>query len=197
MAQISYPTYYFIWPTARHSAQSQYTAVASYSAWTVRFSALRTDWRSSAAETWRRPSRKASNTWGNCRLKTEPNDTSLNKQNWKQISDGEGRRAQEKLLSKLEHSLLKLGTPGSSTFYTTSYDTCQNRTHSRIKTDQLDVTCFIISLFTAQHVSNVGTSIFGSLRLIVDLFHVLYCSGSMCVVTVWFGWSGVVSVSHW
>ena len=29
---------------------------------------------------------------------------------------------------------------------------------------------------------------------IVDLFHVLYCSGSMCVgVTVWFGWGGVVS----
>jgi hypothetical protein len=60
---------------------------------------------------------------------------------------------------------------------------------SWIKMDQLDVTCFIILLFTAQHVSNVSTSIFRSLRLIVDLFHVLYCSGSMCVdVTVWFGW---------
>ena len=64
-----------------------------------------------------------------------------------------------------------------------------------IKIDQLDVTCFIISLFTAQHVSNVSTSIFRSLRLIVVLFHVLYCSGSMCVgVTVWFGWGGVVSL---
>jgi len=31
-------------------------------------------------------------------------------------------------------------------------------------------------LFTAQHVSNVSTSILRSLRLIVDLFHVLYCS---------------------
>ena len=60
---------------------------------------------------------------------------------------------------------------------------------SSIKIDKLDVTCFIISLFTAQHVSNVSASIFTSLRLIVDLFHVLYCSGSMCVgVTVWFGW---------
>ena len=50
-------------------------------------------------------------------------------------------------------------------------------------------------LFTAQHVSNVSTSIFRSLRLIVDLFHVLYCSGSMCVgVTLWFGWGGVVSL---
>ena len=48
-----------------------------------------------------------------------------------------------------------------------------------MKIDQLDVTCFIISLFTAQRVSNVSTSIFRSLRLIVDLFHVLYCSGSL------------------
>ena len=64
-----------------------------------------------------------------------------------------------------------------------------------IKIDQLDVTCFIIPLFTDQHVSNVSTSIFRSLRLIVDLFHVLYCSGSMCVgVTVWFDWGGVVSL---
>jgi len=35
----------------------------------------------------------------------------------------------------------------------------------------------------------------GALQLIVDLFHVLYCSGSMCVgVTVWFGWGDVVSL---
>ena len=61
--------------------------------------------------------------------------------------------------------------------------------------DKFDVICFIISLFTAQHVSNVSTSIFRSLRLIVDLFNVLYCSGSMCVgVMVWFGWGGVVSL---
>ena len=52
---------------------------------------------------------------------------------------------------------------------------------SWIKIDQLDVTCFIVSLFTAQHVLNVTTSIFRSLQLIVDLFHVLYCSGLMCV----------------
>jgi len=32
--------------------------------------------------------------------------------------------------------------------------------------DQLDVTCFIISLFTAQHVSNVSASIFISWRWI-------------------------------
>ena len=69
---------------------------------------------------------------------------------------------------------------------------------SWIKIDQLDVTCFIISLFNAQHVSNVSTSILRSLRLIVDLFHVLYCSGSMCVgVTVWFRWGGVVFLCSW
>ena len=67
--------------------------------------------------------------------------------------------------------------------------------HSWIKIDQLDVTRFIISSFIAQHVSNFSTSIFRSLRLTVDLFHVLYFSGSMCVgVTVWFGWGGVVSL---
>jgi len=34
----------------------------------------------------------------------------------------------------------------------------------------------------------------GACDLLVELFHGLYCSGSMCVgVTVWFGWGGVVS----
>ena len=34
----------------------------------------------------------------------------------------------------------------------------------------------------------------GARDLFVELFHVLYCSGSMFVgVTVWFGWGGVVS----
>jgi len=66
---------------------------------------------------------------------------------------------------------------------------------SWIKIDQLNVTCFIVSLFTAQHVSNVSTFIFRSLRIIVDLSHGLYCSSSMCVgVTVWFVWGGVVSL---
>jgi len=35
----------------------------------------------------------------------------------------------------------------------------------------------------------------GACDLSVELFHGLYCSGSMCVgVTLWFGWGGVVSV---
>ena len=35
----------------------------------------------------------------------------------------------------------------------------------------------------------------GTCDLFVELFHGLYCSGSMCVgVTLWFGWGGVVSI---
>jgi len=34
----------------------------------------------------------------------------------------------------------------------------------------------------------------GACDLFVELFHGLYCSGSMCVgVTLWFGWGGGVS----
>jgi len=34
----------------------------------------------------------------------------------------------------------------------------------------------------------------GACDLFVELFHGLYCSGSMCVgVTLWFGWGDVVS----
>ena len=35
----------------------------------------------------------------------------------------------------------------------------------------------------------------GACDLFVELFHGLYCSGSMCVgVTLWCGWGGVVGV---
>jgi len=37
----------------------------------------------------------------------------------------------------------------------------------------------------------------GAYNLFVELFHGLYCSGSMRVgVTVWFGWGGVASGYH-
>jgi len=37
----------------------------------------------------------------------------------------------------------------------------------------------------------------GDCDLFVELFHGLYCSGSMCVgVMVWFGWGGVVSLGR-
>ena len=35
----------------------------------------------------------------------------------------------------------------------------------------------------------------GACDLFVELFHGLYCSGSICVgVTLWFGWGGLASV---
>ena len=35
----------------------------------------------------------------------------------------------------------------------------------------------------------------GARDLFANLFHGLYCSGTMCVgITLWFGWGGVVSV---
>jgi len=37
----------------------------------------------------------------------------------------------------------------------------------------------------------------GDCDLFVELFHELYCSGTMCVgVTLWFGWGCVVSVGR-
>jgi len=65
---------------------------------------------------------------------------------------------------------------------------------SWIKRGQLDVTCFIISLFNAQHVSDVNTSIFRSLRLIcwVILWVVLlWLDVCWCYVEVWLGWCGI------
>ena len=65
---------------------------------------------------------------------------------------------------------------------------------SWIKRDQLAVTCSIISLFNAQHVSDVNTSILRSLRLIcwviswVVLFWYDVC---WCYVVVWLGWCGI------
>jgi len=66
--------------------------------------------------------------------------------------------------------------------------------HFWIKRDQLDVTCFIISLFTAQHVSDVNTSIIRSLRLIcwVISWVVLFWFDVCCcyVVVVWYPYAG-------
>jgi hypothetical protein len=64
---------------------------------------------------------------------------------------------------------------------------------SWIKVHQLDVTCFIISLFNAQHVSDVGTSIFRSLPLICWViswavllwFDVCWCYGVVRQYNPW------------
>ena len=65
---------------------------------------------------------------------------------------------------------------------------------SWIKRDQLDLTCFIISLFNAQHVSRVNTSILRSLRFIcwvISWFVLLWFDVCWCYVVVWLGWCGI------
>ena len=60
--------------------------------------------------------------------------------------------------------------------------------------DQLDATCFIITLFSTQHVSDFNTSILRSLRLILKVTSCVV-SGLMCVgVPLQCGYGGVVFV---
>jgi len=63
-----------------------------------------------------------------------------------------------------------------------------------IKRDQLDVTCFFISLFNAQHVSDVNTSILRSLGLIcwvISWVVLLWFDVCWCYGVVWLGWCGI------
>ena len=57
----------------------------------------------------------------------------------------------------------------------------KHHSFSWIKRDQLDATCFITTLFSAQHVSDVNTSILRSLRLIRWVTSWVV-SGSKCVM---------------
>jgi len=69
----------------------------------------------------------------------------------------------------------------------------QHKTVCWIKRNQLDVTCFIISFFNAQHVS-VNTSILRSLRLIcwvVSWVVLLWFDVCWCYIVVWLGWCGI------
>jgi len=64
---------------------------------------------------------------------------------------------------------------------------------SWIKWDQLYVTCFIGSLFTTQHVSDVNTSILRSLRLIcwvISWVVLLWFDVCWCYDVVWLRWCG-------
>jgi len=65
---------------------------------------------------------------------------------------------------------------------------------SWIKRDQLDVTCFIISLFNVQHVSDVNTSILRSLRLVcwvISWVVLLWFDVCWCYFVVWLWWCGI------
>jgi len=73
------------------------------------------------------------------------------------------------------------------------YENCKLACYRWIKRDQLDVTCFIISLFTAQHVSDVNTSIIRSLRLIcwvISWVVLLWFDVCWCYVVVWYPYAG-------
>jgi len=68
--------------------------------------------------------------------------------------------------------------------------------YSWVKRDQLDVTCFIISLFNAQHVSDFNTSILRSLRLIcwvISWVVLPWFDVCWCYVVVWLWWCGSAS----
>jgi hypothetical protein len=63
-----------------------------------------------------------------------------------------------------------------------------------IMRDQLEVTCFIISLFNAQRVSDVNKSILRSLRLIcwvISWVVLLWYDVCWCYGVVWLGWCGI------
>ena len=70
----------------------------------------------------------------------------------------------------------------------------RNNSCNWIKIDQFDVTCFIISLFNAQHVSDINTSILMSLRLIcwvISWVVLLWFDVCWCYVVVRLGWCGI------
>jgi len=70
---------------------------------------------------------------------------------------------------------------------------------SWVKRDKLDITCFIISLFNTQHVSDVNTSILRSLRLICWVIAwavLLWFDVCGCYVVVWLWWCGIPHQSN-
>jgi len=111
-------------------------------------------------------------------------------------ADSRIQNANEQLLSCIHLSFVILAlhinpqtkSNGSYVYWTVHH------LDSWVKRDQLDATCFIITLFSAQHVSDVNTSILRSLRLIRRVSSWVV-SGSMYVgVPLQCGYGGVVSV---
>jgi len=65
---------------------------------------------------------------------------------------------------------------------------------SWVKRDQLDVTCFIISLYNVQHVSDVNTSILRSLWLmcwVISWVTLIWFDVCWSCVVVWLWWCGI------
>ena len=83
---------------------------------------------------------------------------------------------------------LKTAYTGSYVYWTVHH------LDSWVKRDQLDVTCFIVSLFNAQHVSDVNTSILRSLRLmcwVISWIVLIWFDVCWCYVVVWPWWCGI------
>ena len=65
---------------------------------------------------------------------------------------------------------------------------------SWVKRDQPDVTCFIISLYNVQHISDVNTSILRSLRLVcwvISWVTLIWFDVCWSYVVVWLWWCGI------
>jgi len=75
-----------------------------------------------------------------------------------------------------------------------TYNSVSNTHNSWVKRDQLDVTCFIIPLLNAQHVSDVNTSILRSLRLmcwVISWVVLIWFDARWSYLVVWLWWCGI------
>ena len=92
------------------------------------------------------------------------------------------------------HCIGSMHPPGHPVTFVAIRDTIKRTLW--IKRDQHHVTCFIISLFNAQHVSDVNTSIIRSLRLIcwvISWVVLIWFDVCWCCVVVWLGWCGEIT----
>ena len=78
--------------------------------------------------------------------------------------------------------------------HTFTHTVCIKYCMSWVKRDQLDVTCFIIPLYNAQHVSDVNKSFLRSLRLmcwVISWVTLIWFDVCWSYVVVWLWWCGI------
>ena len=66
----------------------------------------------------------------------------------------------------------------------------KTKIYSSIKIDQLDVTCLLFHYLMLNMFRELIHPSSGACDLFVELFHGLYCSGSMCVGVTWYPYAG-------
>ena len=104
----------------------------------------------------------------------------------------------------MQPTCFDLARPCSGKFFTPISDVisdyswglclCPKYLYVWIKMDKFDVTCFIIPLFTAPHVSDVNTSILRSLRLtwwVISWVVLFWFDVCWCYSVVRLGWCGI------